>query len=281
MVIHILNGISFGMLIFLLSAGLSLIFGLMRIVNLAHGSLYLLGSYLAITVSNVTGSFWLALGVAPVAVAFFSVILQRLLFERVAHNELGQVLMTFGILLVISDALLWIWGGAPLMLEKPAVFEGSVKLFGAVFPFYRILIIVAGVAAALGLWILIEHTRIGALVRAGVDDREMVQGTGINLAFINSVVFALGALLAGVSGVLAAPILGAYPGEDFAVVLLAFAVIIIGGVGKIKGAFWGALFVGLMDSFGKAFFPEVAMFTIFVPMAVVLVIRPTGIFGSA
>jgi branched-chain amino acid transport system permease protein len=279
--IQILNGISFGMLLFLLSAGLSLIFGLMRIINLAHGSFYLLGTYVAITIASATGSFWLALAFAPVLVAVFSVALQRMLLNRIGDNELGQVLMTFGFLLVISDVSLWIWGGAPLTLEKPAVFEGSVSFIGGTFPIYRIAITAAGFAAALGLWILVERTRIGAIMRAGVDDPEMVQGIGINLPLMMSMVFALGALLAGTSGVLAGPILGAYPGADFAVVMLAFAVIVIGGLGSLKGAFWGSLFVGLVDNFGKALLPEFAMFTIFVPMAVVLTVRPTGIFGRA
>jgi len=277
--IQTFNGISFGMLLFLLSAGLSLIFGLMRIVNLAHGSFYLLGTYIAIMLAKVSGSFWLALVVAPVLVAAFSVVLHRLLLERVADNELGQVLMSFGFLLVISDASLWIWGGAPLTLEKPPVFEGSLVFAGTTFPVYRLAIIVAGCVAAFALWVLIERTRIGAIIRAGVDDPEMVQGIGINLPLMMTLVFALGALLAGVAGVLAGPILGAYPGADFAVLMLAFAVVVIGGLGSLKGAFAGSLFVGLVDNFGKAMLPELAMFTIFVPMAIVLAIRPTGIFG--
>lgn len=279
--IQTLNGVSFGMLLFLLSAGLSLIFGLMRIINLAHGSFYLLGAYLGIAIMGATGSFWFALAFAPVAVAGISVVLQRLLLNRVAGNELGQVLMTFGFLLIASDLSLWIWGGAPLMLEKPPVFDASVKLAGAAFPVYRLMITVVGMTAALGLWLLIERTRIGAIVRAGVDDREMVQGIGINLPLVTSLVFALGALLAGLSGVLAGPILGVYPGADFAVVMFAFAVVVIGGLGSLNGAFWGSLFVGLVDNFGKAMFPEFAMFTIFVPMAIVLAVRPTGIFGKA
>ncbi len=279
--IQIFNGVSFGMLLFLLSAGLSLIFGLMRIVNLAHGSFYLLGTYSAITLANFTGSFWLALAIAPILVAGFSVALHWLLLDRVADNELGQVLMTFGFLLVISDVSLWIWGGAPLTLDKPQAFEGSLVVAGATFPVYRLAIIVAGCMAALGLWVLIERTRIGAIIRAGVDDPEMVQGIGINLPLMMTLVFALGALLAGVAGVLAGPILGAYPGADFAVLMLAFAVIVIGGLGSLKGAFVGSLFVGLVDNFGKAMLPELAMFTIFVPMAVVLALRPNGIFGRA
>jgi len=279
--VQILNGVSFGVLLFLLSAGLSLIFGLMRIINLAHGSFYLLGAYVGIAIMGMTGSFWLALAFAPVAVALISIVLHRFLLNHVVGNELGQVLMTFGILLIISDVSLWLWGGAPLMLEKPLVFEGSVNLAGATYPLYRLVITGAGLMAALGLWLLIERTRVGAIVRASVDDHEMVQGIGINLPLMTSLVFALGALLAGLSGVLAGPILGVYPGADFVVVLLAFAVVIIGGLGSLKGAFWGSLFVGLVDNFGKTMIPEFAMFTIFVPMAVVLAVRPTGIFGKA
>lgn len=279
--VQLLNGFSFGMLLFLLAAGLSLIFGLMRIINLAHGSFYLLGTYCAISIANATGSFWAALLVAPLLVAAFSILLERYLLRRVTDNELGQVLMTFGFLLVISDAMLWYWGGAPLTLEKPPIFEGAVTFAGVTFPIYRIAIAVAGLIGALALWLLIDKTKIGAVLRAGVDDPEMVQGVGINLPLAMSLVFALGALLAGVSGVLAGPILGASPGADFTVVMLAFAVIVIGGLGSLAGAFWGSIFVGLVDNFGKALFPEVAMFTIFVPMAIVLAIRPTGIFGRA
>lgn len=279
--IQTLNGLSFGMLLFLLAAGLSLIFGLMRIINLAHGSFYLIGAYVAVAIMTKTGSFWLALVVAPLVVAVLSVVLQRLLLNRVGDNELAQVLMTFGFLLVISDVSLWIWGGAPLMLDKPPVLEGSVTFAGATFPLYRLVLTAIGAVAAVALWLLIERTRIGAIVRAGVDDPEMVQGTGINLPLAMSLVFALGTLLAGLSGVLAGPILGVYPGADFNVVMLAFAVVVIGGLGSLKGAFVGSLFVGLVDNFGKALFPELAMFTIFVPMAIVLAVRPTGIFGKA
>ncbi|MCC6193208.1 MAG: branched-chain amino acid ABC transporter permease [Burkholderiales bacterium] len=279
--IQTLNGLSFGALLFLLAAGLSLIFGLMRIINLAHGSFYLVGAYVAVAIMAASGSFWLALVVAPLVVAVLSVVLQRSLLDRVVDNELGQVLMTFGFLLVISDASLWIWGGAPMMLDKPAVLEGSVTLAGATFPLYRLALTVAGAVAAVGLWLLVERTRIGAIIRAGVDDAEMVQGTGINLPLAMSLVFALGAFLAGLSGVLAGPILGAYPGADFNVLMLAFAVVVIGGLGSLKGAMIGSLFVGLVDNFGKALVPELAMFTIFVPMVIVLAVRPTGIFGRA
>lgn len=279
--VQVLNGLSFGMLLFLLAAGLSLIFGLMRIINLAHGSFYLLGAYCALSIAQYTGSFWLALLVAPIVIGVGSIALQRLLLERVRDNELGQVLMTFGFLLVISDAALWIWGGAPQILDKPAILEGSVSIAGVTFPLYRLFLSAVGVAAALVLWLFVERTRLGALVRAGVDDHEMVQGIGINLPLLAGLVFGLGALLAGLGGVLAGPILGISPGADFNVVMLAFAVVVIGGLGSLSGAFWGSLFVGLVDTFGKALIPELAMFTIFVPMAIVLAIRPTGIFGRA
>lgn len=279
--IQVLNGASFGMLLFLLAAGLSLIFGLMRIINLAHGSFYLLGAYIAITVAAHFGGFWAAMVIAPLMVAAFSVPLKLLLLDRVQHNELGQVLMTFGFLLMISDASLWIWGGAPLSLDKPALLAGSLALPGAVFPIYRVAVMVIGAIAALLLWYFVERTRLGAIVRAGVDDQEMVQGIGINLPRVMWLVFALGAMLAGLAGVLASPILGVYPGADFAVLMLAFAVVVIGGLGSLKGAFLASLFVGLVDNFGKALFPEFAMFTIFVPMAAVLAVRPTGLFGKA
>ncbi len=280
-VIQTLNGLSFGVVLFLLAVGLSLIFGLMRIINLAHGSFFLLGAYFGLVVVEKTGSFWLALAVAPALVAMLSVVMQRWFLHRLGQNELAQVLMTFGFLLIIADLSLWVWGGEPRTLPRPAILEGSVPILGAVFPIYRLALMAIGSVVAILLWLFIERTRLGAVVRAGVDDAEMVGGIGIDLPNVFSAIFALGAFLAGLSGVLAAPILGIGPGSDFAVLLLAFAVVVIGGLGSMKGAFLGSLFIGLVDNFGKALIPQFSLFTIFVPMAIVLALRPTGLFGRA
>lgn len=279
--IQVMNGLSLAMLLFLLSSGLSVIFGLMRFINLAHGSFYLLGAYIGLSVIQLTGSFWLGLLVAPLAVAALGVVLQRLLLQRVQANELAQVLVTFGVLLVISDLSLTMWGGLPQTLSKPSMLEGSLRWGGIVFPIYRLSLTVAGAAVAVLIWLFLERTQVGAMVRAGVDDEEMVRGIGVNIAAVFSAVFAAGAALAGAAGVLGGAMLGVYPGADFDVMLMAFAVVIIGGLGSLRGAFAGSIFIGLADAFGKALVPDLAAFSVFVPMVIMLAVRPTGLFGRS
>jgi branched-chain amino acid transport system permease protein len=279
--IQILNGLSLAMLLFLIASGLSVIFGLMRIINLAHGSFYLLGGYIGLSVLNQTGNFWLAIMVAAALVAVIGMVLQRVLLERVHDNELGQVLMSFGVLLVISDLALWFWGGLPQTLDRPDFLDGALRFGGLFFPKYRIALILCGFAVALAIWLIIERTRIGAVIRAGVDDAEMVRAIGFDIKMIFLLVFGAGAALAGAAGVLGGAMLGIYPGADFEVVLQAFAVVVIGGLGSLRGAFVGSLLIGFSDTIGKALLPEFAMFTIFVPMVAMLVIRPEGFFGRA
>ncbi|PSM20114.1 MULTISPECIES: branched-chain amino acid ABC transporter permease [Nitratireductor] len=279
--IQILNGLSLAMLLFLIASGLSVIFGLMRIINLAHGSFYLLGGYIGLSVLNQTGSFWLAILVAAALVAVIGMVLQRVLLERVHGNELGQVLMSFGVLLVISDLALWFWGGLPQTLDRPDFLDGALRFAGLFFPKYRVALIVCGFAVALAIWLIIERTRIGAVIRAGVDDADMVRAIGFDIKMIFLLVFGAGAALAGAAGVLGGAMLGIYPGADFEVVLQAFAVVVIGGLGSLRGAFVGSLLIGFSDTIGKALLPEFAMFTIFVPMVAMLVIRPEGLFGRA
>ncbi|MVA99004.1 branched-chain amino acid ABC transporter permease [Nitratireductor sp. CAU 1489] len=279
--IQILNGLSLAMLLFLIASGLSVIFGLMRIINLAHGSFYLLGGYFGLSVLNQTGNFWLAILVAAAIVAAIGMVLQRVLLERVHGNELGQVLMSFGVLLVISDLALWFWGGLPQTLDRPDFLDGALRFAGLFFPKYRVALIVCGFAVALAIWLIIERTRIGAVIRAGVDDAEMVRAIGFDIKMVFLLVFGAGAALAGAAGVLGGAMLGIYPGADFEVVLQAFAVVVIGGLGSLRGAFVGSLLIGFSDTIGKALLPEFAMFTIFVPMVAMLVIRPEGLFGRA
>jgi branched-chain amino acid transport system permease protein len=280
-VIQTLNAVSAGMLLFLLAAGFSLIFGLIRVLNLAHGSFYLLGAYLGWSLLAWSGSFLVAVGGAMAGVALLGVVMERWLIRPLYGDELRQALLTFGCLFIIADATLWIWGGNPLTLEKPGGFTESVSLGELVFPSYRLLVIGVGVVTAVVLWWVQEKTRLGALIRAGVEDQEMARGMGTNIAILFALVFAVGGALAGLSGVLGGVIVGAYPGADLEVLMLAFVVIIIGGMGSLKGAFFGGLVVGLLDTLGKTFFPELAMFTIFVPMVVILAIWPTGLFGRA
>jgi branched-chain amino acid transport system permease protein len=278
-VIHILNGVAFGMLLFLLAAGLSLIYGLMKILNLTHGSFYLVGGYIGLTVAQLTDSFALALIAAVVAVALIGIVIERFFLRRFHLDELPQTLVTFGFLFIFSDLSLWVWGGNPLMLNVPPIFEHSIPMGYYAYPVYRLFLIAVGIAVAAGLWWFQERTRLGTMLRAGVDDAEIARALGINVSVLFTVVFAVGAGLAALAGVLAGPVLSLYPGADFEVLILAFAVVIVGGLGSLRGALAGALFVGIIDDFGKAFFPEFALFTVFVPMAVILVLRPTGLFG--
>jgi branched-chain amino acid transport system permease protein len=276
-----LNGVAFGMLLFLLASGLSLIFGTMRVLNLAHGSFYLVGGYVALTVSRKTGSFLLAVLAAAAVVAILGILIERVLLPAVRHDELAQVLLTFGLLLIGSDLALVIWGGKPEFIAKPAAFAETWQLGRFAIPSYRLLLIVVGLAVAGGLWFLIERTRLGAMLRAAVDDMDMARALGVRAGVVYTTVFGLGALLAGLGGVLGGPITGAYPGIDLEVLVLAFVVVIIGGLGSLGGTLAAALVVGVVDTFGKVLIPELALFTLFGLMALVLAFRPQGLAGSS
>jgi len=277
--VQTLDGISFGMLLFLLAAGLSLIYGLMKILNLTHGSYYLLGGYIGLTVVHSTGSFLLAMLAGGLAIAIIGALMERFFLRRLHLQPLPQTLLTFGFLFIFSDLAMLIWGGNPQTMPKPAMFRASVQLGAFSYPAYRLFIIGFGLAVAALLWWLQDGTRVGAMLRAGVDDEEIARASGINVSLLFTLVFALGAFLAALGGVMGGPIVGVYPGADFDVLLLGFVVVIIGGLGSLKGALVGGLVVGLLDNFGKVFFPEFALFTIFAPMALILAVRPTGLFG--
>jgi len=279
-IIQTLNGLSFSMMLFLVAAGFTLIFGLMKIINIAHGSFYLLSAYIGLAVLRTTGSFLFATITSSIAAAVVGIAMQSLFLRRFHMKELQQVLLTFGFVLIIADICLWIWGGNPQALPKPSLFKGSIWIGSVAFPSYRLLVILVGVIIALGLWIFQEKTKFGAIVRAGVDDEEMLRGSGINIQMVFIGIFGLGALLAGIGGMMGGPFVGVFPGADLSMLLLALVVVIIGGVGSLRGAFVGSLFVGLIDNFGKALFPELSLFTLFAPMAIILAIRPTGIFGK-
>jgi branched-chain amino acid transport system permease protein len=274
------NGISYGALLFLLASGLSLIFGVMRIVNLAHGSYFLLGGYIGLTTVWQTKSFPRALVSGAVAVALIGVGMERLFLRRLKQQVLAQVLMTMGFALIFQDLALLIWGGDPYTISVPAFLSGALRAGVIVFPIYRMFIIVAATAVGIALWLFLENTRAGATIRAAVDDGEMAQGVGINVPFVSMGVFALGAFLAARGGVVGGGFIGVYPGVDFEILPYAFVVVIVGGLGSLQGAIVGSLMVGLLDNFGKALFPELAYFTLFAPMAVILAVRPTGLFGK-
>ena len=277
---QILNALVFSMLLFLLAAGLSLIFGLLDVINLAHGTLCLLGGYVALTVVEITGNFWLGLLFAPLVVAALSWVLERAvlrgLYER---GHLSQVLFTLGLGLVGADLMRWRWGGFPKTIRAPELLSGSVEVANLFFPRYRLAVIVLGLVVALGLWLLLTRTKLGALVRAGSSDSQMVAGLGVNVGRVFAFVFALGAALAALGGVVAAPILGLYPGLDTELLLYALVVVVVGGLGSLGGAFWGSVLVGVADTFAKAFMPEISTFAVFGLMALVLLLRPAGLFG--
>jgi branched-chain amino acid transport system permease protein len=278
-IINILNGVSLAMILFLLAAGLTLIFGLMHIINMAHGSFYLLGGYIAITAIRVTGGFTLGAIVAVAAMAVIGAAVQRLFLARLYKQEMRQALLTLGLLFIVADIAFFTWGGDPLLVPQPPLLEGAVRFMGVVYPLYRLFLIGCGLGIAFCLWAFLERTKIGAIVRAGMDDEEMVRGLGINMPLVFTGIFALGAALAALGGVLGGPLLGMFPGADFEVVLLAFVVVTVGGLGSIRGAFLGSLLVGLVDNFGNAWFPQLSLFTIFVPMVIVLALKPTGLMG--
>ncbi len=274
-----LNGLSFGALLFLLASGLTLIFGLMRVANITHGSYYLLGAYVGLSVMHWTHSFPLAIVAGGAAVALIGILMQRWFLARFHQQTLPQVLLTMGFAFIFSDQALVLWGGDPQTLPVPPVLSGTLVLGSIYFPVYRLFVIAVGLLVYAGLWVFQEKTRVGAMVRAAVDDAEMARGLGINVWKVMTGVFALGAFLAAAGGVMGGAFLSVYPGADFDVLPLAFVVVIVGGLGSLKGALVGSLLVGLLDNFGKALFPELSYFTLFTPMALVLAIRPTGLFG--
>jgi branched-chain amino acid transport system permease protein len=278
-VLQTLNGLSFAMLLFLMASGLSLIFGLMNLVNLAHGSFYLLAGYIAFTVVKKTSNFLEGLLVACVVVPLIGIFVQRFFLDRLERNELAQVLVTFGFIFIFGDACLWIWGGLPRSLPKPHFLNHSLFWGDIVFPSYRLFIIIVGFVVALGLWLFLEKTKVGAMVRASVDNPDMAMAVGVNVSTLFTTVFALGTMLAAFAGVLGGAFVGVYAGADLDILLLALVIVIIGGQGSLKGAFVGSLFVGMVDNFGRALFPELSMFMVFVPMAVILALRPQGLFG--
>jgi len=277
--LQLFNGVSYGALLFLLGSGLSLIFGVMRIVNIAHGSYFLLGSYVALTVIWTTGSWLLALPAGALAIGLLGLAMERIFLRPLGFDVLRQVLVTFGFMLLFQQAALDIWGGDNFMINPPAQLTRSIAVGTLHLPLYRIFMIALAAAIGLALWFVLERTRVGAMVRATVDDAEMARGIGIDTARVSMLVFALGALLAGLGGVIGGAFLGVYPGVDLQILPIAFAVVIIGGMGSLAGAAIGAVLVGLADNFGKALFPEISYFTLYAPMVLLLAVKPTGLFG--
>ena len=274
-----LNSLSLGGLLFLLSAGFSLIFGLMRIANLSHGAYFMLGAYIGLSALRAGANFAVAMLAAGLSIALLGGLIERFVIRRLAGNPLGQVLATLGIAFIIADGCLLIWTGDPQQLATPAFLRGVFELAGAKFPIYRVAVIGVAIVFAIALWLLLEKTRIGAMIRAGVDDMEMARGVGIPVSLLFTTVFCIGSFLAGVGGVLGGPILSVYPGLDTDMLPLALVVVILGGVGSLGGAFVGSFIIGFIYTFGQTLVPDLAYMILFLPMIIVLAVRPRGLFG--
>ncbi|MEO1458989.1 MAG: branched-chain amino acid ABC transporter permease [Pseudomonadota bacterium] len=285
------NGITLGALYFLVASGFTLIFGLMRNVNLAHGSLYLFGGYVGYEVADWTGSWLLAFPVTFVVVAALGVVLQVVVFRRMEGEDLRQTLVTIGISIVLADLMLWIWGGDFFQILTPDWLSGPVETFLVTaqkrsgdlvylkYPMVRLVILAAAIVIGVGMWLLLNRTRIGMLIRAGVDDREMLAASGVRIQYVFLAVFAFGAGLAGMAGVVGGTFQSLAPGEDVRFLLASLVVVIVGGMGSIPGAALGALLIGLAEQFGSVYMPTYAVVLTFLILVLVLAFRPQGILG--
>ena len=297
--IQVLNGLQFGVLLFLIAAGLTLVFGVMNFINLAHGTQYMLGAYLAVAFYGIVGTFLGALVLALVTALVCGLLLEFLVFRQLYERDhLDQVIATFGIILFLNHGVKMLWGAAPLTLPMPDLLSGSVVLMeGLIYPVWRLVIIGSGLGVAAGLFVLVTYTRIGMLVRAGATHAAMVSALGVNIRRLFMIVFGFGTMLAGFAGIMIAPILSVEPGMGDNILILAFVVIVIGGIGSVRGAFFAALLVGLVDTLGRSFSvdvlrsvmgpspartvgPAIASMLIYMVMAAVLYVRPTGLFPA-
>jgi branched-chain amino acid transport system permease protein len=275
------NSVALGGLLFLLSAGFSLIFGLMRIPNLMHGSFFMLGAYLGTTFLAKGFNFWMAALLSAAAMVVIGGVIERVLLRRLAGQELAQVLLTLGLSFIVADLCLMIWTGDPIQPPTPPDLRGAVNAFGMFFPFYRLVIVAIAVVIAIALWVMIDWTRLGAMIRAGVDDPPIARVVGIKVSQLFTLIFCLGAALAAFGGVMGAPYLSVYPGLDAEMLPLALIVVILGGTGSLLGALVGSFLIGFLYNFGQAMFPDLAYVILFLPMLLVLVLRPQGLFGRA
>ena len=279
LLVQTLNGLSFGALLFLLASGLSLIYGVMKIVNIAHGSYFMMGAYVGLSVILRTKSFILGAFAGGLAIGVVGLIMERGFLRKFPLQALPQMMITLGFALVFRDLALLIWGGDPYTLPCPVFLRGSTRIFEVVFPVYRLFVVGVAALVAIALWLFNDKTLVGAKLRAAVDDHEMAGGVGLNVPLISGCMFGLGAFLAAFGGVMGGPIFGVYPGLDFELLSLGFVVVIVGGRGSLKGSAVGSILVGLIDNFGKALVPELSYFTLFAPMAIIVAVKPTGLFG--
>jgi branched-chain amino acid transport system permease protein len=279
---RILDGLTLGGLLFVLAAGFTLALGVMKIVNIAHGAFYLLASYVAWDIFERTGNFVLAVAGAAAVAALTGLVVQQTVLRKLYLQPLPQILVTMGVALIVAEFGVIGWGGYPRVMGQPSYLSGATSVFGIViYPTYRLFIMAAAVVVGLCLWVLLEKTRLGGLVRACVDDEEMARGMGVNVSRLYAGVFAFSSLLAGLAGGLGAPFLGAYQGAEFDVLLYALVVVVLGGLGSVAGAAVASVVVGILDSVGKSLFPDLSYFTLFAPMILILLVRPTGLWGRA
>jgi branched-chain amino acid transport system permease protein len=262
------------------SSGFSLIFGLMRIPNLMHGAFFMLGAYFGVTLLALGINFWIAALASAAAMAVIGGLIERFLLRRLAGDPLPQVLLTLGFAFIIGDVCLMLWTGDPWQPATPAHLRGAVQVAGLYFPIFRLVIVLVAVVVAVALWLMVDWTRLGAMIRAGVDDAPIARVVGIKVSQLFTLVFALGAALAAFGGVMGAPYLSVYPGLDFEMLPLALIVVILGGTGSLLGALVGSFLIGFLYNFGQAMFPDLAYVILFLPMLVILVLRPQGLFGK-
>lgn len=278
--VGILGGVSYGFVLFLIATGLSLVLGLMGIVNVSHGALFMTGAYMGLTVAKLTGSLIIGILAGAILAGIVSLIIERLFLCQLYKQELEQILVTFGFVYIITNLHLWIYGAWPKSAFVPSILSGSMTIGRFGFPIHRLAVIMMGGALCLGLWWLQEKTKIGARIRAGMDDAEMVSGLGINLRPINIGAFCLGAILAGFAGVVGAPVLGGVnlnTGTD--IFFVAIAVCIVGGVGSVQGALVGAVLIGIATTLVSTYFPVLAMFVMYILMVLILIFKPSGLLG--
>ncbi len=280
-----MGGLTAAMFLFLIASGLSLIFGVLRVLNFAHGSFYMLGAYMAWQVvrwvtATMPGHFWLAALGAALGVAILGGVIERLLFRYLyGREELYQLLFTYALVLILGDAAKYTWGTEQLSVSRPSILNGSFEVFGTIVPDYNLFIIVIGPLIALGVWTMLTRTGLGRMVRAAALDREMLDALGANVGWLYTGMFMLSAALAGLAGALVTPIQGIVPGMDVEIIVQAFIVVVIGGLGSFWGTFWGSMLYGQVLSFGILIFPGFSLFSVFALMAVILILRPWGLFG--
>lgn len=279
-IINLLNGLSYGMVLFLIASGMSVVMGAMNIINLAHGVLYMVGGYVGWTIAVKFGApFVLGLLTGGLAAGLVGLAIERGFLRLLYKQPNEQVLLTFGFVYILTNLCLWIWGGWPRMPFTAKVLSGSVEILGKAYPKARLATILIGFILAIVLWWLQDKTRVGAMVRAGMDNKEMTMGLGINLERLFALVFFVASCIAGVAGVLGAQLLGVYNALGLEILLLALIVIIVGGVGSVQGALLGGILIGVIDAFGRALFPKFAMFTMYFTMIIILLVRPSGLLG--